>query len=291
MTTPRRNATASCLSLGLAASLSFTAACGATAPHVSPATRSDPEAATDAVPTTASKDLTVVSPALTAAVADASRPRTDTQQDESRHPATLVAFAKVKAGDKVMDVWPGGGYWTRIFSTLVGPQGKVYAFVPAEIAGFKSDPVAVAKAIAAEPGRGNVVANSHPISEPPPPVAYNTVDVFWTFENYHDLHDSFMNGADVDAFNRGVFKGLKPGGYYVIGDHAAAPGSGLKNTEDLHRIDPAAVRAEVEKAGFVFDGELEVLANPADDHTRKVFDPTIRGKTDRFVFRFKKPSK
>jgi predicted methyltransferase len=229
------------------------------------------------------------SPAVTKAVADPTRPEKDVKQDASRHPAELVAFAKVKSGDTVMDVWPGGGYWSRIFSTVVGPKGKVYAYVPAEIAGFKSDPLGVAKAIAAEPGHGNVEAISDPLASQPPPAYRNVLDVVWTFENYHDLHDSFMKGADVDGFNRAVFTLLKPGGYYVIADQAAAPGSGLKNTEDLHRIDPAAVKAEVEKAGFVFDGETEVLANPADDHTKLVFDPSIRGKTDRFVLRFKKP--
>jgi len=230
------------------------------------------------------------SDAVTAAVADTARPPKDVQQDESRHPAELVAFAKVKPGDVVVDVWPGGGYWSRIFSTVVGPKSKVYAFVPAEIAGFKSDPVGLAKQISTESGHANVAAISHPVDEPPPASMYNTIDVVWTFENYHDLHDSFMKGANVDGFNAGVFKALKPGGYYVIADHAAAAGSGLKNTEDLHRIDPAAVRAEVEKAGFVFDGETKVLANAADDHSLKVFDPAIRGKTDRFVLRFKKPA-
>jgi predicted methyltransferase len=229
------------------------------------------------------------SPAVKAAVADATRPAKDTAQDLSRHPAELVAFARVKAGDTVMDVWPGGGYWSRIFSTVVGPKGKVYAYVPAEIAGFKSDPLGLAKAITAEPGHANVEAISDPLASPPPPEFHDKVDVIWTFENYHDFHDSFMKGADVDAFNKAVFTLLKPGGYYVIADQAAAAGSGLKNTEDLHRIDPAAVKAEVEKAGFVFDGEAKVLANPADDHTLKIFDPAIRGKTDRFVFRFKKP--
>lgn len=226
---------------------------------------------------------------VAAAVADGTRPAKDTQQDELRHPADLVAFAKVKPGDAVVDVWPGAGYWTRLFSTVVGPKGKVYAYVPSEIAGFKSDPVGVARAIATEPGHGNVQATSRPLDEPPPPAIYNTFDVFWTFENYHDLHDSVMKGADVGAFNQTVFKLLKPGGYYVIADHAAASGAGLKNTEDLHRIDPATVKAEVEKAGFILDAETTVLANPADDHTLKVFDPSIRGKTDRFVLRFRKP--
>jgi predicted methyltransferase len=229
-------------------------------------------------------------PAITAAVADATRPAKDVQQDESRRPADLIAFSKVKPGDRVIDAVPGGGYWTRIFSTVVGPKGKVYAYVPSEFAGFKSNPVAAARAIAAEPGHGNVEQSSSPLAEQPPAAIHNTLDVFWTFENYHDFHDSFMKGADVNAYNKAVFSLLKPGGYYIVGDHSAVAGSGLKNTEDLHRIDREAVKAEVVKAGFVFDGETDALANPADDRTLKVFDPAIRGKTDRFVLRFRKPA-
>lgn len=229
--------------------------------------------------------------AIAAAVADAHRPAKDTEQDAVRRPADLLAFSKVKAGDTVLDVWPGGGYWTRLFSPIVGAKGKVYAYVPAEIAGFKSDPVAVAKALAAEPGRGNVEAISDPLAQPPPPSMFNTFDVVWTFENYHDFHNSFMKGASVDGFNQAIFHVLKPGGYYVVVDHAAAKGQGLKNTEDLHRIDPATVKAEVEKAGFVLDQESSLLASSADDHTLKVFDPAVKGKTDRFMLRFKKPLK
>jgi predicted methyltransferase len=229
--------------------------------------------------------------AVSAAVADPGRPDKDTKQDASRHPAELVAFARVKPGDTVVDIWPGGGYWTRIFSKVVGPKGKVYAYVPAEIASFKSDPVAVAKAVAAEPGRGNVEVFSDPLAQEPPADMRDKVNVAWTFENYHDTHDSFMKGADVAAFDKAVFESLKPGGYFVVVDHSAPAGSGLKNTEDLHRIDAAAVRAEVEKAGFVFDGESKVLANPDDPRTAKVFDPAIRGKTDRFAYRFRKPAK
>jgi predicted methyltransferase len=229
--------------------------------------------------------------AIAAAIADTHRPEKDTQQDAIRHPADLVAFSKVKPGDVVVDVWPGGGYWTRLFSPIVGAKGKVYAYVPSEIAGFKNDPVAVAKALAAEPGRGNVEFISDAIDQQPDAASLNTVDVVWTFENYHDLHNSFMKGASVDGFDQAVFKLLKPGGYFVVVDHAAAAGSGLKNTEDLHRIDPATVKAEVEKAGFVLDAEATVLANPADDHTAKIFDPAIKGKTDRFMLRFRKPAK
>lgn len=228
-------------------------------------------------------------PGVTAAVADATRPAKDVQQDESRRPVDLVTFSKVKPGDKVIDAVPGGGYWTRIFSTLVGPKGKVYAYVPAEFAVFKSNPAATARAIMAEPGHGNVEQTSSPLAEQPPAAIHNTLDVFWTFENYHDFHDSFMKGADVHAYNKAVFSLLKPGGYYIVADHSAVAGSGLKNTEDLHRIDREAVKAEVQKAGFVLDGETDALANPADDRTLKVFDPAIRGKTDRFVLRFRKP--
>jgi predicted methyltransferase len=231
------------------------------------------------------------SASIAAAVADSHRPEKDTQQDAVRHPAELVSFSKVKPGDVVMDVWPGGGYWTRLFSPVVGAKGKVYAYVPDEIKAFKTDPVAIAKAVAAEPGRGNVEVISDPIAQQPAPSAFNTFDVIWTFENYHDLHDSFMKGASVDAFNQAVFKLLKPGGYFVVVDHAAATGAGLNNTEDLHRIDPATVKAEVEKAGFVLDAESTLLASPADDHTLKIFDPAVKGKTDRFMLRFRKPAK
>jgi len=228
-------------------------------------------------------------PAIAAAIADPGRPAKDVALDASRKPAELVEFARIKPGETVMDIWPGGGYWSRIFSKVVGPNGKVYSYVPAEIAVFKSDPVGIAKAMAAEPGRGNVEVVSDPLASAPPPQFQNTVDVAWTFENYHDTYDSFMKGADVAAFNRAVFALLKHGGYYVVVDHAAPAGSGLSHTEDLHRIDPATARAEIEKAGFVFDGETKVLANPDDPRTAKVFDPAIRGKTDRFAYRFRKP--
>ncbi len=224
-----------------------------------------------------------------AALNDPTRPEKDTKQDVSRKPADMIAFSGIKSGDVVVDVWPGGGYWSRLFSKVVGPTGKVYAYVPAEITGFKSDPMGIAKVMAAEPGRGNIEVVSDPLASPPPPEFMNAANVVWTFENYHDFHDSFMKGADVDAFNRAVFQILKPGGVYVIIDHAAEAGSGLKHTEDLHRIDPAALRAEVQKAGFVFDGESKVLADPSDPHTALVFDPKVRGKTDRFAYRFMKP--
>ena len=112
-------------------------------------------------------------------------------------------------------------------------------------------------------------------------------DIAWTSQNYHDLHD--IPGADLVGFNKQIYANLKPGGLYIILDHAAAAGSGLRDTNTLHRIDPAVVKQEVTAAGFVFVSENKVLANPADDHTLKVFDPAIRGHTDQFIYKFRKP--
>ena len=157
--------------------------------------------------------LAQVAPA--AAVADATRPATDTAKDADRHPAELIAFMGVKPGMKVMDVWTGSGYWARLFSKVVGPKGHVYAYVPAEIAEFKSKPFDMAKAMAAEPGLGNVEAVSDPLASAPPAAFKNTLDVVWIFENYHDLYNPFMKGADVAAYNKAIFDILKPGGVYV----------------------------------------------------------------------------
>ena len=113
-------------------------------------------------------------------------------------------------------------------------------------------------------------------------------DVVWTSQNYHDLHDPFMGPADMKAFDTAVFKALKPGGVFIVLDHAAADGSGVSATNTLHRIDPAVVKAEVTAVGFKYVSESTVLRNPADPHTALVFDPSIRGHTDQFIYKFRK---
>ncbi|HMB43172.1 MAG TPA: methyltransferase, partial [Luteimonas sp.] len=115
------------------------------------------------------------------------------------------------------------------------------------------------------------------------------LDVVFTSQNYHDYPDKFMGPTDPMVLNRAVFQALKPGGVFIIVDHAAQAGAGLRDTETLHRIDPETVKAQVTAAGFRFDGSSNVLRNPADTHTVKVFDPSIRRHTDQFVFRFRKP--
>jgi predicted methyltransferase len=117
------------------------------------------------------------------------------------------------------------------------------------------------------------------------------VDVVWTSQNYHDMHDSFMGPPDIGKVNAAIYNALKPGGVYIVLDHAADAGSGLRDTDTLHRIDPAAAKKEVTAAGFEFVGADDALKNPADPHTKNVFDPSIRGKTDQFVFKFRKPAK
>jgi predicted methyltransferase len=117
------------------------------------------------------------------------------------------------------------------------------------------------------------------------------VDLVFTAQNYHDYHDPFMGPVDMAGFDKRVYDALKPGGLFVVIDHAAPAGSGLADTDTLHRIDPAVVKQEVEAAGFVFDGESDALRNPADAHDLKVFDKSIRGHTDQFVYRFRKPAK
>jgi len=201
----------------------------------------------------------------------------------------LIRFARIEAGSTVIDVYPGDGDWTRLFSDAVGPEGRVYAFVPAEVADFKNDPVGLMRTLAKEPDRENVEAVSADVVAMPqvtPPA-----DVVWLHLFYHDLHTKLIQarGATAADFNRAVYERLKPGGVYVIVDHAAARGSGTSDTQALHRIDPASVRKEVEAAGFVLDAESDLLASKDDPHAIKVFDPSIKGQTDRFAYRFARP--
>jgi predicted methyltransferase len=177
----------------------------------------------------------------------------------------LVRFARVDAGSTVIDVYPGDGDWTRLFSDIVGPQGRVYSFVPAEVAHFKNDPVGSMRALAKEPGRANVEAVSADLVALPE--VTRPADVLWLHLFYHRL---------------------KPGGCYVIVDHAAPVGAGTSVAQSLHRIEPASVRGEVEGAGFVLDAESTILANKDDPHSVKVFDPSIKGETDRFAYRYVK---
>lgn len=221
---------------------------------------------------------------VAAAMADKGRPEADVKLDEARRPGELLAFAGLKPGMKVADFMPGGGYFTRLFAKAVGPKGVVYAYVPGEQ--IKANPKAEERAQGLAKDYGNVRYITSPVNAFATP---EKVDMVWTSLNYHDLHDPFMGPADLGQVNAAVFKALKPGGVYVVIDHVAADGSGLRDTDTLHRIDPKTVVAEVTKAGFKLEATSTVLANPEDDHTKKVFDTSIRRHTDQFVYRFRKP--
>jgi len=203
--------------------------------------------------------------------------------------SALIRFSRVDAGATVIDIYPGDGDWTRLLSDVVGPEGRVYSFVPAEVAHFKNDPVGHMRALAKEPGRENVEVISADLVAMPQ--ATRPADVLWLHLFYHDLHTALMQarGARAADFNRAVYEWLKPGGFYVIVDHVAPAGAGTSDAQSLHRIDPASVRKEVEAAGFVLDAESTMLANKDDPHSIKVFDPSIKGETDRFAYRFVKP--
>jgi predicted methyltransferase len=221
------------------------------------------------------------SAAIAAAVADSARPAADTARDAARKPAEIVAFAGVEPGDVVAEFLPGGGYYTRILSKTVGPDGHVYALVPA---GFAQRPGGLDALNALAESLGNVTVMATDLTAL---TLDKPVDLAWTSENYHDMH----NGPTPSfaGVNAAVFAALKPGGLYFVEDHAAVAGAGPAVTQELHRIDPAQAIAEVTAAGFVLDAQSDVLKNPNDPKTVGVRDPSVQGETEKFALRFRKP--
>jgi predicted methyltransferase len=222
---------------------------------------------------------------VAAAIADPARAAHRNAADARRKPAEMILLSGVKPGDRVLDLIPGDGYWTRIFSKIVGPEGRVYAAWPQNYARVAQGNVATLQSLPAA-GYPNVATEVQPT---PQLTALEPLDLVWTSQNYHDYPDEFMGKVDPAVLNKAVFAMLKPGGVYLIIDHAAAPGRGMADTEELHRIDPAIVRQQVEAAGFTFEGESRVLHNPADPLDIPVFDPKVRGRTSQFAYKFRKP--
>lgn len=231
----------------------------------------------------ASLPATAATPTIAAAVADPHRPAADVSRDAARKPAEMLAFAGVRSGETVIELLPGTGYFTRLLSKAVGPAGHVYAAVPDPSSKFAEPAVS---AIAADPAYGNVsviVINTLGAAKLP------LADLIWTSQNYHDMHLSALH-LDVAAVDKQWFGLLKPGGVLLVIDHVAKAGAPVVATADsLHRIDPAVAKNELVAAGFVYDGASDALRNPDDPHTAIVFDPSIRGHTDQFAFRFSKP--
>lgn len=218
-------------------------------------------------------------PAYLAAISSPLRPAADTARDADRQPGALMAFAKIKPGTVMVELAPGGGYYTRLLSLAVGPKGRVYTFSN--------------RASAAVDEWAKTNPNVTPqVSAPGMPLAPVPVDVVWTTLNYHDFKNNKQDDRDLAAvINDAAFKVLKPGGIYLINDHQTAKGMGKTQTSTLHRIEDGAVIKEVEAAGFKLEARSSVLAHPGDDHTLKVVETGIRGKTDQFVLRFRKPKR
>lgn len=213
---------------------------------------------------------------VTAALADAGRPQADKDNDVNRKPAEMLALAEIKQGTKVGELLPGGGYFTRIFSKAVGPTGKVYAGITPPAAG--RGPPAV-RGIAETYTNVSVIEGPLDQYKTPEPV-----DVVWTSRNYHDLPPAIR-----PAVNKAVFASLKPGGVYVVLDHSALKGAGEAAHQAVHRADEDIVKTEVLAAGFKLDKEYDTLRNPADDRSKRVFDGDVRGHTDQFILKFRKP--
>lgn len=249
---------------------------------------------------------------IAAAVADAARPDTDRQRDPDRKPADVIAFAGIKPGDRVADFMPGRGYFTRLLCKAVGSTGHVYAIsVPRNRPAASATPMQPSQEPAGH-ACDNVTAIALQMQKRPAPELWSSsndpgevyeywtysqpaenfaapepLDVIWTSENYHDLHNAAFGAPNMYVVNLALFNALKPGGLLMVEDHVAAAGSGVSATETLHRIDPAQVKKEVLAAGFVLAGESDVLRNAGDPHTAKAHE--LHGRTDRFLLKFRKP--
>jgi predicted methyltransferase len=195
---------------------------------------------------------------IASAVADPPRPESDRNRDAARKPVESLQFSGVKPGDAVADF--------EIQQYIAKSTAELQDYA----AGHRNITVSVETAL----------QSLHLPAK---------LDLFWISQNYHDLHNKYFGPVDIVAFNKAVFDALKPGGAYVVLDHRAAPGAPADVTETLHRIDPSAVRREIEAAGFVFDSDSELLANAADPRTIKVFDKSVQGHTDQFLLKFRKP--
>jgi predicted methyltransferase len=229
--------------------------------------------------------------AIAAAIASPDRPKSDVEQDARRKPQQVLEFAGVAPGMHVIDVFSAGGYYTELLARTVGATGQVIAYNNPPYASF------AAKGIA-ERYAGDRLSNVRQVTCTIEALELipASLDLAIFIMSYHDLYwrpdDGSWPATDPHLLLGKLYAALKPGGTVVVQDHVANPGGEPdKVVADLHRIDPSVVKRDFAKAGFVFDGESPLLANPGDDHTKLVFDEAIRGKTDRFLFRFRKPAK
>jgi predicted methyltransferase len=218
---------------------------------------------------------------IRAAVQSKDRPAAAVARDALRKPAEVLALSGVKPGDRVIEFASFGNYFTPLLSDIVGPKGMVYMY---DLPYLEARTAPASKAfVATHPNARFEVGDFNAVELP------QNIDAVFIVLYYHDLP---INKLDTAKFNARVFNALKPGGTYFIVDHNAAPGSGMRDTEKLHRIDPAVIKQEVKAAGFELVEDSKLLANPGDDYTKGVsFAPGSRGTTDQSVLKFRKPLK
>jgi predicted methyltransferase len=255
---------------------------------VSAASFAEPVAGTTMAPEVATQVRD--SAAIDAAIASRDRPGTDIERDAVAKPRELLAFLGVKPGMRVIDMFAAGGYYTELLARAVGVKGQVIAYNNPPYAKFAEKGIAQRYA---DNRLGNVRQLTAEVDDLQ--LAPASLDAALFVMSFHDTYwrpaDGSWNRTDPDEMLRRLYAALKPGGVVVVQDHVANPGGDTaKVVDELHRIDPAVVRGAFERAGFKFDRASEILAHPADDHTRLVFDKSIRGKTDQFVYRFRKPN-
>lgn len=223
-------------------------------------------------------------PTVASALADPTRNAKNRALDEGRNPAAILAFAGIRPGDVVADYQAGGGYYSELLADLVGPKGRVYAMTqPNFYTKADWDPILAAHSnvmMLVAPGQSLVLA-PHSVDLIFAHLTWH--DIYWTSEKYQ--HPRF----DVPRFLANWFAAVKPGGHVVIVDHVGPAGDPREVVDKFHRIDPEQVKADMAAAGFVLEAESDALRHPEDDHTKNVFDPAVRGKTDRFALRFRRP--
>jgi predicted methyltransferase len=227
---------------------------------------------------------------VAAAVAAPGRPAAATEMDAGRHPAEVLQFAGLRQGDRALDLFTGSGYFAEIMGRAVGPTGSVLAWEPTNFMSPRARQ-GLAELHSRQANVSVLVAPADVLSLPTAAFDFAVInlnyhDTYWQSDQYH------FPRMDPAVFLNTVLHSLKPGGTILVIDHVANAGGETRAVvEAMHRIDPATVRADFERAGFLFTGESNVLRNPADDHSKNVFDPAIRGHTDRVVYRFRRPAR
>ncbi|HEY0105832.1 MAG TPA: hypothetical protein VGB91_07080 [Rhizomicrobium sp.] len=216
------------------------------------------------------------------AIADPARPKADRDADAPRDPGATIAFAGIKPGMTIAELYPCGGYFSRLLSDVVGPKGKVYGL---EATRWMDCVAADRNVLTGLPVR-NMTLDAIPIGTVKLP---QTVDLIWITQNYHDLHVKAFGPVDLAAFNREAFAALKPGGIFFVLDHTARPGLGEDDIGRLHRIPKDQIVREVTAAGFRLAGESHILPRPNDDLSKPIFDPAVRFHTDQYALIFVKP--